>query len=267
MLREVKAMHGTVLLARDGEIGKIEEVLFDDQQWTVRYLVVSTGGWLSGRKVLLPPAVLEGPFLNERLNVNLTRGQVERSPVAETDEPVSRQWETDYHDYYGWPYYWGGMGGFSGGIGFTGGMALSGVQLSRAVGDAQAPQQAADEEAGDKSDVHLRSTLEVTGYKIEAQDGPLGHIADFIVDDETWNIRYLAADTGDWWPGKKFLLPPDWIKEMNWPERRVEVRVTRDQVQNGPEWNPHAPITPLFEGELFRYDAQQHITPGRSRPS
>jgi hypothetical protein len=257
MLREVKAMHGAVLLARDGEIGKIEEVLFDDHLWTVRYVVVNTGGWLLGRKVLLPPAVLEGPFLNERLNVNLTRGQVEGSPFAETDKPVSRQWETDYHDYYGWPYYWGGMGGLSGDIGLTGGMALSGVQLARVVGDAGTPQQEADEKAGDKGDVHLRSTNEVTGYKIEAQDGPLGHVTDFIVDDETWTIRYVAADTGDWWPGKKVLLPLRWIAQMRWPECTVQVRATRDQVQNAPEWDPHTPITPLFEDTLFRYDAQQ----------
>lgn len=231
----------------------------------MRYLVVNTGGWLFGRKVLLPPAVLEEPFLNERLNVNLTRDQVEHSPAAETDKPVSRQWETDYHDYYGWPYYWGGLGGFSGGLGFTGGMALSGMQLSRVVGDARTPQQEADEEARDKGNVHLRSTLEVTGYKIEAQDGLLGHIADFIVDDETWNIRYLAADTGDWWPGKKVLLPPRWIAQVRWPEQTVQVRVTRGQVQNGPAWDPHIPITPLFEDELFRYDAQQQSRQEQSR--
>ena len=269
MLREVKAMHGTTLLARDGEIGKIEEVLFDDHLWTVRYLVVSTGGWLSGRKVLLPPAVLEGPFLNEHLNVNLTRAQVEGSPPAETDKPVSRQWEMDYHDYYGWPYYWGGMGGLPGGIGFTGGMALSGVQLSRVVGDAGTPQQEAGEGARDKGDVHLRSTLEVTGYKIEAEDGPLGHIADLIVDDETWNIRYLAVDTGDWWPGKKVLLPPGWIEDVNWLENTVQMRVTRAQIQNGPEWDSHEPISPAFEAELSEYYARQHtgappVTPGSS---
>ncbi len=244
MLREVKGMHGTILLARDGEIGKVEEVLFDDHLWTVRYLVVNTGGWPLGRKVLLPPAVLEGPFLDQHLlNVNLTRDQVERSPAAETDKPVSRQWETDYYDYYVWPYYWAGMGA-------TGIPWYSGALLPDA-GDGM------PEPPPEHSDPHLRSTNEVTGYKIEAQDGPLGHVADFIVDDETWNIRYVAADTGEWWPGKKVLLPLHWIAQVRWLEGTVQVRVTRDQVQDGPAWDPHAPITPLFENELFRYDSQQ----------
>ncbi len=244
MLRQVKGMHGATLLARDGEIGTVEEVLFDDHLWTVRYLVVNTGGWLLGRKVLLPPAVLEGPLSDQRLlSVNLTRDQVERSPAAETDKPISRQWETNYYDYYVWPYYWAGMG--------TTGIPWYSAAIVADAGEGM------PEPSPEQVDPHLRSTNEVTDYKIEAQGSSLGHITDFIVDDKTWSIRYLAADTGDFWPGKKVLLPPGWITQMRWPERTVQVRVTRDQVQNGPEWDPHKPITSQFEDELFRYDTRQ----------
>ncbi len=269
MLREVKRLHGAVLHANDGELGKVDEILFDDAQWTVRYLVVDTGGWLFGRKVLIPPSAL-GVLDWDRnlLNVNLTRDQVEGSPAAETDKPVSRQWETDYYDYYLWPHYWGGVGGW-GGVGFSGGMALSGVQLSREVGGTLTPQQEADERARHVGDAHLRSTREVTGYEIVALDGHLGHVDDFLVDDSTWVIRYLAVDTRDWWPGKKVLLPPDWIGPTLWPERivAVAVKVTRDQVRNGPEWHPHEPISPAFEAELSEYYARQRagaapVTPG-----
>jgi hypothetical protein len=273
MLREVKQLHGAVLYARDGEIGKVDEILFDDAQWTVRYLVVDTGGWLTGRKVLIPPIAL-GVLDWDRhlLNVNLTRDQVEQSPPAETDKPVSRQWETDYHDYYLWPYYWGGMGGFVGTMGgLSGGMELSVAQVASAEGEARSPQQEAEKRARDKGDVHLRSTKEVTGYGIVALDGHLGHVDDFIIDDKTWVIRYLAVDTRDWWPGKKVLLPPDWIGPTLWPERTVAlaVKVTRDQVRNGPEWHPHDPISPAFEAELSDYYARQRagtppVTPGGS---
>lgn len=267
MLRELKGLHGNVLHARDGEIGSVDEALFDDEHWTVRYLVVNTGGWLLGRKVLIPPnalGLLDGD--RQALRVNLTRDQVEGSPSAETEKPVSRQWEKDYYDYYEWPYYWGGMG-------LTGGMALSGVQLSREVGDARTPQEAADERARDaqsprdRGDAHLRSSGEVTGYGIVALDGHLGHIDDFIVDDEAWRIRYLAVDTRDWWPGKKVLLPTEWIGRTLWPEGTVSVEVTRDQVQNGPEWHPHEPISHVFEAELTDYYDRQRagtppVTPG-----
>ena len=263
MLREVKELRGAVLRAQDGEIGSVDDILFDDDQWTARYLVVNTGGWLNGRKVLIPPAALG--LLNwdrQELRVNLTRDQVEGSPSAETEKPVSRQWETDYYDYYGWPYYWGGMG-MSGGLGFAGGMALGGVQRSRAVGEARTPQQEADDRARDqerdRQDVHLRSTREVTGYGIAARDGHLGHVEDFLIDDETWKIRYLAVDTRDWWPGKKVLLPLDWIGSVNWPDGTVTAEVTRDQVRNGPEWDPHEPISRAFEEELTRYYDRQRL--------
>jgi uncharacterized protein YrrD len=95
MLREVKRMHGDAIHARDGEIGRVDEILFDDEQWTVRYLIVDTGHWLQGRKVLIAPIAL-GALEPDRhiLNVNLTRDQVEGSPGVDTNEPVSRQWET-----------------------------------------------------------------------------------------------------------------------------------------------------------------------------
>ncbi len=269
MLREIKRLYGTVLRAQDGEIGSVDDILFDDALWTARYFVVNTGGWLNGRKVLIAPAAL-GLLDGDRhvLNVNLTRDQVEGSPSAETDKPVSRQWETDYYDYYGWPYYWGGMG-------ISGGMALSGVQLSREVGDDRTPQQEADERARDHEAAqkpgasHLRSAREVTGYGIAARDGHLGHVEDFIIDDETWKIHYLAVDTRDWWPGKKVLLPLDWIGQVIWPDRTVAAEVTRDQVRSGPEWDPGEPVSRAFEEQLAHYYDRQRagtspVTPGGS---
>ena len=255
MLREVKRLHGAVLHAADGEIGEVDEILFDDAQWTVRYLVVDTGGWLTRRKILIPPVAL-GALDWDRclLNVNLTRDQVEQSPAAETDKPVSRQWETAYYDYYQWPRYWGGGGGW-GGMGGSGGIWFP----APVVGSALTPQQEAEERARPVGDPHLRSTWEVTGYEIVGLDGHLGHVDDFILDDKTWRIRYLAVDTRDWWPGKKVLLPTDWIGPTLWPERTVAVtmKVTRDQVRNGPEWHPHEPISPAFEAELSEYYARQ----------
>jgi hypothetical protein len=276
MLREIKRLHGAVLHAQDGEIGSVDDILFDDEVWAARYFVVNTGGWLDGRQVLIAPAALALLDGNRQaLSVNLTRDQVAGSPAAETERPVSRQWEKDYHDYYGWPYYWGGMGltggmGITGGMGLSGGMGLAGVQLART------PQQEEDERARnhdpapDPGASHLRSSREVTGYGIAASDGHLGHVDDFIIDDETWKVRYLAVDTRDWWPGKKVLLPVDWIGPTLWPERTVALAmmVTRDQVRNGPEWHPHKPISPEFEAELAEYYAKQRagaspVTPGR----
>ncbi len=167
---------------------------------------------------------------------------MEGSPGVETDEPVSRQWEKDYYDYHVWPYYWGGMGV----------SAYPGVLVAPAVGDADTPQQ---EAASDQGDIHLRSTKEVTGYGIVAEGGLLGHIEDFIVDDESWGVRYLAVDTRDFWPGKKFLLPSTEVGPLNCLDRSVALGGTCDQVRNSPEWDPREPISRAFEGEVSRYYA------------
>ncbi len=239
MLREVKKLHGAVLRAYDGELGSVDEILFDDQTWTVRYLVINTGSWLNGRKVLIAPAALGVLDWEQRkLEVNLTRTQVQDSPGSETDEPVSRQWETDTYNYYGWPYYWGM--GMVGGAWYSPGL----------IGSTDTPT------VPDPDDVHLRSTKEVTGYTVEARDGDIGHVADFLVDDNNWCIRCLAVDTRDWWLGKQVLLPLDWIEQISWPDRSVTAEVTRSQIQNAPYWEPGKPFSPAFLGQLAAYHAK-----------
>ena len=270
MLIRVKSLHGTVIRARDGDIGKVDEVLFDDEHWKVRYLIADTGGWLSDRKVLLSPNGLGERDIDAGvLRVNLTREQVKGSPDVKSDEPVSRQWEKDYYDYYAWPYYWGGMG-FVGGMGFAGGLGATneiglyqGPILAPGMGGSLAQEdldkRAREHSNRDSGDCHLRSTKEVTGYGIIAKDGRLGHVDDFIVDDKSWRICYLAVDTKDLWPGKKVLLPSEWIGQTRWPDRTVRVEVTQDQVRNAPEWNANEPISRAFEDDISQYYAEQRL--------
>jgi len=101
MQKSTKELKGYAIDATDGDIGKVDDFYFDDKSWTIRYLVVDTGNWLLGRKVLLSPiAVGKADFSSGRFNVTLTKKQVEESPSIDTDKPVSRQHETSYHDYY-----------------------------------------------------------------------------------------------------------------------------------------------------------------------
>jgi len=75
--------------------------------------------------------------------------------------------------------------------------------------------------SGRRDDPHLRSTRQVTGYHIHATDGELGHVEDFIVDDENWAVRFLVVDTRNWLPGKKVLLSPQWIERVEWADSSV----------------------------------------------
>lgn len=189
MRRRAKELNNYKLGARDGEIGEVKEFYFDDQSWTIRYLVADTGGWLSGRQVLISPYALDRANEEEKvIPVDLTRTQIEKSPSLATDRPVSRQYEWDYYSYYGWPAYWGGP--------YVWGM---GAYPIRGRSEWSEVSRRAEGE-----DPHLRSTKDVTGRDIQARDGEIGHVEDFVIDDETWAIRYLIVDTRNWWPGRRF---------------------------------------------------------------
>ncbi len=242
MLQRAKELSGYTLGASDGEIGKVSEFYFDDRNWTVRYLVADTGGWLSGRQVLISPYALDPANKGSKvIPVDLTRAQIEKSPALATDRPVSRQYEGDYYSYYGWPAYWGGP--------YTWG--LNAYPMRGPARWAEASRLDRDE------DPHLRSTEAVTGRDIQAKDGEIGHVEDFVIDDETWTIRYLIVDTKNWWPGKKVLISTQWIERISWEESKVFINLTREAIKQGPEYTEEALITRDYETRLHRHYNRQ----------
>ena len=236
MLRNASAIKGYAIAATDGRLGTVSDFLFDDASWLVRWLVVDTGKWLSGRKVLLPPSVLGhiDPNGNE-FAVSLTMQQVKDSPDIDTERPVSRQIETNIYDFYGWSPYWGGtgflMGGY-GGYGYGGGAIapLPSPGSMRRAEDIAAAQQNDD-------DPHLRSVEAVTGYHIHASDGEIGYVEDFLLQDTDWTIHNLVVDTTNWWPGKKVLIAPRSIQEIDWTDNLVNLKIDREKVKNSPAYD------------------------------
>ena len=248
MLRSVDELKGYTIEATDGDVGEVVQFYFDDGKWTIRYLVADTGGWLSGRKVLISPGALgKVDWNSKKLHVSMTKERVENSPDIATDRPVSRQHETAYYDYYGYPYYWAGPQ-------LWGDFPFPAYPQPTAAG---APPSAVQREVATAShrqeDVHLRSTQEVTNYYIEANDGDIGHVDDFLVDDENWTIRYVVVDTRNWWPGKKVLISPEWIRSVSWTDSRVYVDLSRDAIKNGPEYDPSAPLSREYESRLYNH--------------
>ena len=104
MLTNVNHIKGLVIRATDGEIGTVDQLYFDDETWAIRYLTVATGGWLSDREVLISPfSVTHVDWQSKRLDVALTKKQIENSPNRDTQRPVSRQYESEYLGYYNYP--------------------------------------------------------------------------------------------------------------------------------------------------------------------
>ena len=221
----ISSMIGYEIRATDGDLGKVDEFYFDDETWTVRYIVVETGNWLSGRKVLISPVAFGKTELESRtISVNLTCSKVWNSPNIDTERPINRQHEAELNEYYQWPW----RGGYGGSFGTT--------PLPLSDDEVLAEQEASV--SGHRDDPHLRSTREVTGYHLHATDGEIGHVEDFIVDDENWTILFLAVDTTNWLPGKKVLLSPQWINRVEWADSSVYFDLTRESVENSSEFNP-----------------------------
>jgi sporulation protein YlmC with PRC-barrel domain len=227
MLRSVKQLYGDKLGASDGEIGHVKDFYFDDQNWVVRYLVADTGSWLPGRQVLISPHAFGSlDQAGKLLLVNLTRKQIEDSPSIESHKPVSRQYEEEYYRYYGWPYSWQGAGLWG----------LSGFPILELPPESLPGEPAtASGRLPENADAHLRSTQAVNGYHIHASDGTIGHICDFMMDDQSSAIRQLIIKTGHRFSGKEVQIPTSQVDRISYDESTVFVRMTREAVEQSPE--------------------------------
>jgi hypothetical protein len=238
MLVKAGTLKGYKLESLDGEIGKAKEFFFDDLHWTIRYLVADTGTWLTGRQVLISPYALSDVNNDEQyIAVDLTRKQINDSPSVDSDKPVSRQFEEAYYKYHGWPQYWGGP--FSWGA------------YPYVVRD---PEKWREAHQGDAAaDPNLHSTDAVSGHHVQCLDGDIGHVDDFIIDDQTWAIRYLVIDTHNWLPGKKVLVSPQWTESVGWAERKVFVNLSRDAIKRSPEYTGEGLLTREYEIGLHQH--------------
>ncbi len=231
-------MKGFGLNTTDGEIGRAKEFYFDDLHWAVRYLVADTGNWLTGLQVLISPYAMSSVDTQaEHITINLSKEQIENGPSLFLDKPVSRQFENDYFGYYQWPTYWSGSE-----------MWGNYPDIMRDNKDSKPASQHKN-----SGDPHLRSTNAVSGYHIQANDGEIGHVFDFIIDTENWAIRYLIIDTTNWFAGKKVLISPKWIDRISWHEAKVFVNLSSEEIRQAPEYSEEDLLTRDYEAQLNKY--------------
>lgn len=246
MLWKASAIEGYSIAATDGPIGTITDFLFDDTSWQIRWVVVDTGKWLSSRRVLLPPSAMGHVNATGReFSVRLTMQQVKDSPDIDTQRPVSRQMEASVYDYYGWYPYWTSSF-YIGSFGYAG----EGPMAPR---DSDAAKKTANALGNKNDDLHLRSVAAVTGYHFHATDGEVGHAEDFLVEDGDWSIHYLVVDTKNWWPGKRVLVSPRSVREIDWSSQHVSLGVDRQTVRNSPTYDPSSGVDRGYEQRFHRY--------------
>ncbi len=239
MLKCLKPLLGYVIQATDENIGRVKDFYFDDQHWIIRYLVANTGNWLPGRLVLIATEALGPPkWDDQEFPVMLTAKHVENSPSIEVDQPISVQKEQALRAHFQWPPYWD----------------LGGAPIARKIKPILSAETAQvldqTEHAGDP---HLQNVNEVFDYVIQAVDGKIGHVEDFVIDDLNWHIRYMVIDTGNWIPGKKVLVAPRWIRDISWSDQTASVIHSQEQINSCPEFDPNVPITRQYEEQLYEH--------------
>jgi hypothetical protein len=257
MLWNASAISGHAIEASDGQLGSVHDLLFEDVGWGIRWLVVDTGKWLAGRKVLLPPSALGQPDrARRRFPVRLTVRQVKDSPDIDTDKPVSRQIEAHVYNHYGWDPYWGSsLSPISNAIAtpFPMGNTMAPFVAPRHLSDTKPRRPGSAEPQSNEGNPHLRSIAAVTGYHIHATDGEIGHVEDFLVDDVAWRIRYMMVDTRNWRHGEKVLIAPGSVREIDWADRLIHLDVDRRKVRDSPSYDPSITVDRDYEEKLLTY--------------
>lgn len=225
MLRSTNQLYGNKLGALDGLIGQVKDFYFDDQNWTIRYLVADTGTWLPGRQVLISPHSLEGLEPGgDIVRMNLTKQQIENSPPIESHKPVSQQFEEEYYQYYGWPCYWQGeaLWGVSG----YPSSELPPTPFPNISNAVIGPQP--------EREIHLRSAQAVNGYLVQRGEENIGHVCDFMMDAQSWEIGQLMIKTGHRLSGKDVLIPAKQVERISYDESIVFVHLTGEAADKIP---------------------------------
>jgi hypothetical protein len=269
MLRSISDLEDYAIQATDGVIGQVKDFYFDDREWVIRYLVVEAGTWLSSRKILISPiSIGTTDWANHVLPVSLTKEQVRNSPDIDTDKPVSRQHEMAYLGYYGYPSYWGGTGLW--GTSAYPGMLMTGdasLELAQPVQQSDAKRAYALTAAAQhqNDDPNLRSCEAVNGYHLLASDGDIGHVEGYLVDDETWAIRYVIVNTSNWWLGHKVLIAPQWIVAVGWEDATVSTSLTRQSLKDAPPYDAAVPLDRDQESNIYKHYGQTGYWVGEPR--
>lgn len=225
MLHLARKVTGAAVYGTDGEIGTLEDFYFEEDRWTIRYLLVDTGGWFSGKKVLISPMSVVGGWGRAGVRLRITKDQAWNSPEFAEGAPLSRSVESGILGYYGYPEYWSAANVW-GAFDSPGALAVAPPPAATRTAVAEP---GIDPEARD-----LRSIRRSTGYHLQADDGEVGHADDFLIGEDSWQIRYLLVDTSNWIGGRSVIVPTGAVERVDPARGLLRVAATRESVKQAP---------------------------------
>jgi hypothetical protein len=233
MKRSLKQLLDYSVKATDGEKGNVKDFLFDEDKWIIRYLEIDLGTFFKDRKVLIGRTFLNTPEWSENIfPINITKSDIEKAPKLEKHLPVSLKYEEIYNKFNNQENYWDFQ-------------SITGRILYP-----QRPIKSPKQELNEKNiDSNLRSFQEIENYQVHSKDGVFGHICDFIVDDEDWQIVYAIIDTSNWvpWNKKKVIIPINSLVEISYIREEIKLNMNIDKIKNSPKYNESLAFVPNYE--------------------
>jgi uncharacterized protein YrrD len=217
MLWKASGLKGFHVVATDGRVGKIKDVLVNDADWRIRWIVGDIGSWLDPHMVLLPPTAFGRPQEEAELcPVALSKDSITHSLDISEDPPFSMQMR------------------HKNAIDLCGMEALSAMSIEGS-GQVLVPFASPSPNADPvphPSDPHLRSITEVTGYEVIAHNDAMGKIDDFIIDDVQWTVTNLVVRWTSWWKRHSVLVPTSSVRSIDWSDRSVRLSLSSGEIKS-----------------------------------
>jgi hypothetical protein len=103
------------------------------------------------------------------------------------------------------------------------------------------------------ADPLLRSSNAMTGFHLHANDGEIGHLQGFLVDDRSWAIRFIIVNSTNWWLGHHVLVSPKWIRDVSWSQSSVTVNLDRQAIKTAPAYDSDAGVGRDTEESIYNH--------------
>lgn len=224
VLRRARELSGRGVVAPDGQVGKVDDLVFDPLVWTVQYAVVRLSGLLGRVRLLVPREVIQDQK-DGHLEVAVSKSELTSTALYEVRDLRARGRETAPDS------------------GTQGQLQLQPGGENRLTG------------ARTALDPNLQLAKDIIGYRIRTADGDIGRVRDFIINPATWIILCVVASTRVWLPSKRILLPVPWIDDIDRKEHRVGTHLERRDLRGAPHFDRTRRLTMEGIDELFPYYA------------
>ncbi len=197
-------------------VGHVRSFYIDEETWTVRYISIDTILSPDKKSAVIAPSAIDRLMPAERMiTLSLKTGHIQNSPAADDIMPLSREKEIEFSERYEWPAYWTNLSATTPGV-------VEELATS------------APPEESRTLDNHLRDFEKMITYNLMAQGKNVGVVDDFIVDHTTWHTAFVIVDSSPLLPGRRVMLPPRVIAEIDSTQKSILADVTTESIKKAP---------------------------------